>query len=609
MLKLVGDQRSRSIALLRMIHKRQNDQATTVGISGQDVSDLINELTSSDAGTSRLSIGQIRQLKSTFEIESSQARSTIRALVESELTKMFDGIDPTVSKDDFIKRLNTLFTFKTKVKLGSQERISPKQLRDDDMISKLGKRQVNRFLSEIIDDTTNPLFVTINGQKISVLELMGISESRLHLTATIDQMPETIYNALIDYSEEGEQFLTRSSLQKHLKLSEKVKAVQTDILGTHTAIPKYAMNESDNVGFLDSRLIYPDRVYVPTEKAPRIKISVELIGEKRTAELPLNAEMMDDLIALATADPDEVDQVREVISQRLISGSRLKDTPLKPALGDPEKARQISETYLRILSRQKEKAQAYHVLRRLQDKLGVDLIPTPPAAVSSAAVSPAASIDPAAPGVVTDPDAAAAVVAAAEDASGGVVSAVDDVDDPATAINKLLNSIMGLEEAKAVQETITASAESVLSEAVSIDAPRFKPIFDGGVGSGFKKMLGKPTFGKFVLGALAVAAGTIAINKMKNKEVTQESVSGPPLLPGGNPYEKLLTSSGGLPAPPMAGSSGGTSFNVSVNGSNDEVREFMQKTAQMSNGKMQSTIRNRLPNPGKDPYDDIAGSF
>lgn len=608
MLDLIGDQRSRSIALLRQIHKRQNDQATTVGISGQDVSDLINELTSSDAGTSRLSIGQIRQLKSTFEIESSQARSTIRALVESELTKMFDGIDPTVSKDDFIKRLNTLFTFKTKVKLGSQERISPKQLRDDG-ISKLGKRQVNRFLSEIIDDTTNPLFVTINGQKISVLELMGISESRLHLTATIDQMPETIYNALIDYSEEGEQFLTRSSLQKHLKLSEKVKAVQTDILGTHTAIPKYAMSESDNVGFLDSRLIYPDRVYVPTEKAPRIKISVELMGERRTAELPLNAEMMDDLIALATADPDEVDQVRGVISQRLISGSRLKDTPLKPALGDPEKARQISETYLRILSRQKEKAQAYHVLRRLQDKLGVDLIPTPPAAVSSAAVSPAASIDPAAPGVVTDPDAAAAVVAAAEDASGGVVSAVDDVDDPATAINKLLNSIMGLEEAKTVQETITASAESVLSEAVSIDAPRFKPIFDGGVGSGFKKMLGKPTFGKFVLGALAVAAGTIAINRMKNKEVTQESVSGPPLLPGGNPYEKLLTSSGGLPAPPMAGSSGGTSFNVSVNGSNDEVREFIQKTAQMSNGKMQSTIRNRLPNPGKDPYDDIAGSF
>lgn len=83
----------------------------------------------------------------------------------------------------------------------------------------------------------------------------------------------------------------------------------------------------------------------------------------------------------------------------------------------------------------------------------------------------------------------------------------------------------------------------------------------------------------------------------------------PHYLQGGNPYEKLLTSSGGLPAPPMAGSSGGTSFNVSVNGSNDEVREFMQKTAQMSNGKMQSTIRNRLPNPGKDPYDDIAGSF
>jgi len=129
MLKLVGDQRSRSIALLKMIHKRQNDQATTVGISGQDISNLIDELASSDAGTSRLSIGQIKQLKSTFEIESSQARSTIRTLVESELTKMFDGIDPTVSKDDFIKRLNTLFTFKTKVRLGSQERINPQSIR------------------------------------------------------------------------------------------------------------------------------------------------------------------------------------------------------------------------------------------------------------------------------------------------------------------------------------------------------------------------------------------------------------------------------------------------------------------------------------------------
>lgn len=378
---------------------------------------------------------------------------------------------------------------------------------------------MNRFLSDIIDDTINPLFVTINGQRMSVLELMGIAENRIHLIGGIDQMSEAIYNALIDYSEEGEQFLTRSSLQKHLKLSEKVKAVQTDILGTHTAIPKYAMDESDNVGFLDSRLIYPDRVNVPTEKAPRIKISAEFRNQLKTAELPLDVEMMDDLIALATADPNEVKQVRELISQRLISGSRLKGTPLASLLGDPESERAISENYLRALSEQKSKAQAYHALRRLQDKIGVDLIPTPPAAVS-----PAASIDPAAPGVVTDPDAAAAVVAAAEDASGGV-------DDPATAINKLLDNIMSLEDAKAAQETITASAESVLSEAVSIDAPRFRPIFDGGVGSGFKKMLGKPTFGKFVLGALAVAAGTIAINKMKNKEVTQESVSGPPLLP------------------------------------------------------------------------------
>lgn len=112
-----------------MIHRRQtSDKALAVGLSG-DVYSLIEEIASSTTGTSRLSIGQIKQLKGTLQVQSSQAASTIRTLVESEFTKIFDGIDPTVSKDDFIKRLNTLFTFRTKVKLESQTVINPKDLR------------------------------------------------------------------------------------------------------------------------------------------------------------------------------------------------------------------------------------------------------------------------------------------------------------------------------------------------------------------------------------------------------------------------------------------------------------------------------------------------
>lgn len=108
-----------------------NDNNTSVGLSG-DVYGLIDELIAAEPGGANagaLSVGQIKQLQSTLGVQTSQATSTIRTLVESEITKMFDGIDPIVSKDDFIKRLNTLFTFKTNVKMEAAARINPLNIR------------------------------------------------------------------------------------------------------------------------------------------------------------------------------------------------------------------------------------------------------------------------------------------------------------------------------------------------------------------------------------------------------------------------------------------------------------------------------------------------
>jgi len=130
------------------------------------------------------------------------------------------------------------------------------------------------------------------------------------------------------------------------------------------------------------------------------------------------------------------------------------------------------------------------------------------------------------------------------------------------------------------------------------DNPQINNLFKGAV----------QNKGKVLAGA-ATAAGLAVFAMKKNNDVTEQGVAGPPLLPGGSPYENLPRAAVGLPDPRIAAGSQGTSYNVSFNASQEEIDEFMARAGSLSNGQIQGTMHDTLPNLGRNSYEDIAGSF
>lgn len=80
-----------------------------------------------------------------------------------------------------------------------------------------------------------------------------------------------------------------------------------------------------------------------------------------------------------------------------------------------------------------------------------------------------------------------------------------------------------------------------------------------------------------IAGVAAIGTGLAIFGSIRNKERTQESLSGPPLLPGGNPYERIPNTPMNLSEAPTAQSNQGMSYNVSVNGDQDKIQEFMTR--------------------------------
>ena len=85
-----------------------------------------------------------------------------------------------------------------------------------------------------------------------------------------------------------------------------------------------------------------------------------------------------------------------------------------------------------------------------------------------------------------------------------------------------------------------------------------------------------------IAGVAALATGLAVFGSINKKERTQEAISGPPLLPGGNPYERIPTQQMQIPDAPIASGNQGMSYNISVDGDQDKMEEFMNR-ARISN--------------------------
>lgn len=79
------------------------------------------------------------------------------------------------------------------------------------------------------------------------------------------------------------------------------------------------------------------------------------------------------------------------------------------------------------------------------------------------------------------------------------------------------------------------------------------------------------------LAAAAVAVGLTAYAKINKKDHSQEALSGPPLLPGGNPYERIPSNPMMISDAPIASSDGGVSYNISINEDQERLEEFMSR--------------------------------
>jgi hypothetical protein len=102
-------------------------------------------------------------------------------------------------------------------------------------------------------------------------------------------------------------------------------------------------------------------------------------------------------------------------------------------------------------------------------------------------------------------------------------------------------------------------------------SPQMKELYEGAL-----KNKGK------IAGVAAIATGLAIFGSINKKERTQEAMSGPPLLPGGNPYERIPNSPMGFSDAPISQNGQGMSYNISVDGDQDNMEQFMNR-ARISN--------------------------
>jgi hypothetical protein len=102
-------------------------------------------------------------------------------------------------------------------------------------------------------------------------------------------------------------------------------------------------------------------------------------------------------------------------------------------------------------------------------------------------------------------------------------------------------------------------------------SPQMRELYEGAL-----KNKGK------IAGVAAIATGLAVFGSINKKEHTQEAMSGPPLLPGGNPYERIPNDPMQFSDAPISQNGQGMSYNISVNGDQDKMEEFMNR-ARISN--------------------------
>lgn len=124
----------------------------------------------------------------------------------------------------------------------------------------------------------------------------------------------------------------------------------------------------------------------------------------------------------------------------------------------------------------------------------------------------------------------------------------------------------------------------------------------------FTKLFKEPIIRNSALAIGALAIGSLAYSSYRDRTV--DDMTGPPLLPGGSPYESNYPTR--IPQIPNLSNDGyetGNNYDININGSPEDIEKFNQLASRLSNGKIRTTIFNRIANVAEDPYGSIASSY
>jgi hypothetical protein len=138
-----------------------------------------------------------------------------------------------------------------------------------------------------------------------------------------------------------------------------------------------------------------------------------------------------------------------------------------------------------------------------------------------------------------------------------------------------------------ITRSFTETTESAAGAKYTRIGDMLKDLFTSGKPLGERGALGPAAEAAFrnkgkIAGVAALATGLAVYGHVKSKDHNEQSISGPPLLPGGNPYENMPTNQMQIPEAPISSGGQGMSYNISVDGDQDKMEQFMSR-ARISN--------------------------
>mgnify|MGYP003347489859 CR=1 FL=1 len=143
---------------------------------------------------------------------------------------------------------------------------------------------------------------------------------------------------------------------------------------------------------------------------------------------------------------------------------------------------------------------------------------------------------------------------------------------------------------------------------VAINKASYKRISQKIKAGDFKKIFSEPIVRNSAMAIGALVVGSLAYSAYKDR--THEDMAGPPLLPGGSPYEgNYPTRVPQMPEMAEGGYIPGNNYSINVSGSPEKIEQFNALASRLSNNKIRTTIFNRIANVAEDPFGSIASSY